>query len=60
MTLKSIEKQVLNLAVKAAIENPDLPIDFIQDLLTAKSDVNPKLEPFIAEINTPIKPHKAP
>ena len=42
----------------AVIDNPDLPIEFIQDLLIVKSEKNPRSEPFIPDVDSPIKPDK--
>ncbi len=34
---------------KAALDNPDLPIDFVRDLLLAKAHGNSELTPFEPE-----------
>lgn len=58
--MKSINKNsFMDLVASAAIDNPDLPIEFINDLLAVKSEKNPKLEPFVPELYEPAKPHKA-
>ena len=34
---------------KAALDNPDLPIDFVRDLLVAKAQSESELTPFVPE-----------
>lgn len=58
--MKAIYKiHFVNSVANAVIDNPDLPIGFIQDLLIVKSEKNPRSEPFILDLNSPIKLRKA-
>ncbi|MBX9586481.1 MAG: ParD-like family protein [Gammaproteobacteria bacterium] len=43
---------------KAALENPDLPTDFVRDILMAKGRDKGALEPFIPETSSSIKKSK--
>lgn len=48
---RSIRQQIEWWAIvgKAALENPDLPIDFVQDLLIANAEDDALVTPFISE-----------
>ena len=50
----------MDTVVNTIIDNPDLPVEFVRDLLILKSEKNPKLEPFVPELNKPTKPNKVP